>query len=155
MYDRDLFAFRVNSRNDMSPAPSGLELDHVFIVVSPQASEAQFLQKAGFTISSDVTRHTGQGTASVFSRFDNAYIEFVWIEDYNVLKQADSELASRMMRDREDTSPFGFALRQTDYTEVDLPFRTRPYRADWMQPGSEIRIAEGQPHYRTSSVFGS
>jgi hypothetical protein len=52
-------------------APSDLQFDHVWIVVSPKAPERAALERAGFQISPDVNRHDGQGTASITVEFEN------------------------------------------------------------------------------------
>jgi hypothetical protein len=48
-------------------APSQFELDHVWIMVSPDAPERDVLERTGFEISPDINRHHGQGTASYLS----------------------------------------------------------------------------------------
>lgn len=60
---------------------SRVELDHVFIVVSPGASaEIEALQSAGLTVGSRVTQHPGLGTASRSVLFENAYLELIWVD---------------------------------------------------------------------------
>ena len=36
---------------------------------------------AGFTRVPEVATHSGQGTASVFFVFENAYLELIWVDD--------------------------------------------------------------------------
>lgn len=133
----------------MAPGPvfgqGSLELDHVFITLGPGASEARVLEEAGFRTPSDTTRHQGQGTASVFLFFENGYLELLWAENAEELKRAEPELAARLTDAEADASPFGLGLRRLDYGQTTLPFATRSHTAEWMQPGSEIRIAEGVP----------
>ena len=124
----------------IASAQSPLEVDHVFTVVTAGAPEAQVLQKAGFSLFPDTTTHEGQGTASVFFMFENAYFELIWIDNAEELRRADTELAARMMRP--DTSPFGLGLRQVNYEAPGLPFHTRSYKADWIQPNAEVRFAK-------------
>src|SRR5688572_7246379 len=58
-----------------------VELDHVFIVVTPgAAAEIAALRAAGFTVAADPRKHDGQGTASVAAYFENAYLELIWVD---------------------------------------------------------------------------
>src|SRR5215831_10741647 len=56
----------------------GIELDHVWIMVSPDAPERSALERAGFEISKDVNHHEGTGTSSITVEFENTYLELVW-----------------------------------------------------------------------------
>ena len=58
-----------------------VELDHVFITVQSGAeAEISALRSAGFTVDSTVSRHEGQGTASVAVMFGHAYLELIWLD---------------------------------------------------------------------------
>jgi len=66
-----------------------LEVDHLWIHVSPGAPEAAALSAAGLEVdrNAGVVQHTGQGTASIFLRFQNVYLELIWIEDGALLQK--------------------------------------------------------------------
>jgi hypothetical protein len=128
-----------------SSARAQLDADHLFVVVSPGAPESRALEDAGFLKVPEVAKHTGQGTASVFFVFDNAYLELLWIEDAETLRAADSGLAERFESVASGTSPFGIGLRRSGPETEGVPFATRAYIAEWMMPGTEIRIAQEQP----------
>ncbi len=53
----------------MTAAAAELEFDHVWIVVTRDAPERAALEHAGLTISPNVNRNDGQGTASVSAEF--------------------------------------------------------------------------------------
>ena len=61
-------------------ATPSLELDHVLIMVSPDAPERAALERAGFLISPDVNHHEGQGTSSITADFQNSYLELAWVD---------------------------------------------------------------------------
>jgi hypothetical protein len=126
-------------------AQSDLEPDHLFVVVSRQAPEAVRLESAGLRLAPDPVIHEGQGTASRFFFFENAYLELIWVEDPAELKSALPELAQRVVAPGALVSPFGLGLRREGEASTDLPFPTRPYTAEWMLPETAIRIAEAQP----------
>ncbi len=66
----------------MTAAAAGLEFDHVWIVVTRDAPERAALEHAGLTISPNVNRNDGQGTASVSAEFFNGYIELMIAPDW-------------------------------------------------------------------------
>jgi hypothetical protein len=106
----------------------GLELDHVYLAVSPFAPEGAALREAGFSFVPDTAVHTGQGTVSIAAVFENVYLELIWLEG------GEDPLA---MKDRiawreTGASPFGIGLRRVDTLASSLPFETRSHHAPWM-----------------------
>src|SRR5215216_3019370 len=75
-------------------APPIVELDHVWIVVSPGAPERAALERAGFVVWPAVQRHDGQGTASVMVELDHGFLELLW-PDSSVRVTPDKEIAAR------------------------------------------------------------
>ena len=128
-----------------SVAHAQLAVDHLFVIVSEAAPEAQLLEGAGFSKPPEVTKHEGQGTASIFFDFDNLYLELVWIDDAEQLESSDPELAARFQGAPSTASPFGIGLHRTSPDVEELSFPTHSHTAEWMRPGTEIRIATGQP----------
>src|SRR5205085_10931283 len=55
-----------------------LELSHAWIVVKERAPERTALEKAGFRIAPTVSRHDGQGTASISVELLNGYLELIY-----------------------------------------------------------------------------
>ena len=141
-----LFAFAsLSEAGNEADSTSGivtLEIDHVYICVEKEAPEAAILQEAGLRLASDTAHHTGQGTASVFFFFENAYLELAYIEDIDELVQADEQLADKFAQVDNGGSPFGLGLRRTGPSSDSLPFRTRSYSEEWMKPGSTMEIAD-------------
>jgi hypothetical protein len=110
----------------------------VFVWVSADAPEARLLEEAGLKLDPETAVHTGQGTASKFFSFENAYLELIWI--------ADASTATADWRERaawRDTgaSPFGLGLRRVSDVDAPAPFATRRHSAPWMPRGAAIEIA--------------
>jgi hypothetical protein len=57
-----------------------LKLDHVFILVEPEARVADRLLKQGFREGPSNT-HPGQGTANRRFYFANGMLKFLWVRD--------------------------------------------------------------------------
>jgi hypothetical protein len=121
-----------------------LEPDHLFIVVSRGAPEAEVLRSAGLQQAPEPATHDGQGTASTFFSFDNSYLELIWVEKPKDLETAVPELAARIHGEADHPSPFGLGLRRTGDDDSRIPFSTRPHTAEWMIQGTAIGIAAGQ-----------
>jgi hypothetical protein len=131
-----------------------LAVDHIWIRVTPGAPEAQVLRDAGFqfqefpvpgsaspsaTVNYAYT-HTGQGTANNIVRFNNVYLELIWVDDSAALETVAPELGYTLLHPT-DSSPLGLGLRHAGMEVDEAPFPTVPYRADWMQSGTEIAVA--------------
>lgn len=122
-----------------------LTIDHLFVLVPPGAQRAQAaLQQAGFTVNTSVNRHDGGGTASITVRFDNAYLELLWVDSTVPLDSAWGPRAERYRRAvpgrPTDPSPFGVGLRRLPSAPEALPWVTRPYHALWMEPDEQIDV---------------
>jgi Glyoxalase-like domain len=91
-------------------AQSPIELDHVWIMVSPNAPERAALERAGFHVSPDLNRHDGQGTASITVEFENAYLELMW-PDSTITVSPGLEQAAQDCQEHE--FPFQADIRAT------------------------------------------
>jgi len=132
-----------------------LAVDHLWIHVSPGAPEAKALMEAGLKIQefdqatsiapidpSDprVVKHVGNGTASMVIRFRNIYLELLWVEDREILRQAAP--GHSLLNDDSKASPFGIGLRQVDKEAKGLPFESSSRWEPWMRPLVSIATAE-------------
>lgn len=118
-----------------------LELDHVFIVVPRGAAEAvHALRQVGLVVDTGVTRHTGQGTASVAAFFENAYLELLWVDPSVAVDSAHRLGLADFVRAeawrRSGASPFGVGLHFLSGTPADLGIPTRLDSAERMRPGT-------------------
>lgn len=116
-----------------------MQIDHVFISVSPGGGEAELLRGLGLREGSGNT-HPGQGTANRRFFFANAFIELLWIADAEEV--ANAQTRPTMLRERlsaDDTgaaSPFGICFRPA------VPFATWDYTPAYLPPGMTIGIAD-------------
>jgi hypothetical protein len=116
-----------------------LELDHVYVVVTPRAaSETRALELAGLVVDSEVTRHEGEGTASIAAFFDNAYLELLWVDSAVPVDSAHRlELADYVRAagwHASGASPFGIGLHFVSGTPADLRIPTRSDPAPHLGP---------------------
>jgi hypothetical protein len=116
-----------------------MQIDHIFIRVSPGGAEAELLRAFGLSEGSGNT-HPGQGTANRRFFFANAFIELLWIADAEEI--ANEQTRPTMLRERlsaDDTgaaSPFGICFRPA------VPFATWDYAPAYLPPGMTIGIAD-------------
>jgi hypothetical protein len=143
-----------------APAPeSGVALDHVWIMVSPDAPERAALTRAGFQIAPDVSRHDGQGTASISVELDDAYIELMW-PDAKVsvapgLERAAEKFRQRMQWRTSGWCPFGIAFRRTSTSNEppQLPFPVWTWTADWMPKGTVMEMLTPRDDTTSPALF--
>jgi hypothetical protein len=138
-------------------APSPVELDHIWIVVSPGAPERAALERAGLRIAPGVNRHEGQGTASVTVEFANFFLELMW-RDTGVAVSPGLEPVAERFRRRAAWrtswwSPFGIGLRRAAGAPDSLPFPTRPVRATWMPPGTALEMLTAPSDSQEPSIW--
>ncbi|WP_242118314.1 hypothetical protein [Aestuariivivens sediminicola] len=127
-----------------------LEVDHLWIHIQSESVVSEILENVGFNIAgnfdavhskSTVIHHKGQGTAGIYVRFQNIYLEFIWIEDKALLSKIAPDLGSTLL-DYPQTSPLGIGLRFNNSELVSLPFRTTSYWAEWMRPLDALAVAK-------------
>jgi hypothetical protein len=134
-----------------------IDLDHVWIMVTPNAPERAALTRAGFQISPDLNRHDGQGTASITVEFENSYLELIW-PDSTVsvapgLERAAEKFRQRMLWRSSGWCPFGVGLRRTTPSNDPLPFPTWSWTAEWMPKGSVMEMLTPRDDTRSPALF--
>jgi Glyoxalase-like domain len=109
----------------MSSLSKSFEIDHVFVLVSVDAPEADRLVELGFLEGSRNT-HPGQGTANRRFFFKNAMLEFLWVADPGEAQKppaCDLHLWDRWVARETGASPFGICLRPVSQNiEHSAPF---------------------------------
>ncbi|MDQ2871283.1 MAG: VOC family protein [Acidobacteriota bacterium] len=141
-----------------APAPAApVELDHVWIVVSPDAPERAALETAGFHISPEINRHVGQGTASLTVEFPNAFLELLW-PDAAVSVAPGAERGVEKFRNRMNWRttgwcPIGIGLRRTRPTNAPWPFATWSIAPGWLPPGASIEMLTPRDDSTSPSLF--
>lgn len=121
-----------------------LELSHAWIVVKPGAPERVVLERAGFRIAPTVSRHEGQGTASVSVELLNGFLELLY-PDSTVPVSPELQAGAtkfRMKSAWRETgySPIGIVFDRTPATPDTFPFPTWRVSAAWMDSGTFIRM---------------
>jgi hypothetical protein len=136
---------------------SPIELDHVWVMVSPNAPERDALKRAGLRISPEINRHDGQGTASITVEFENAYLELMW-PDSSVsvapgLERAAEKFRQRMLWRSSGWCPIAVGLRRTTPSNDALPFPTWSWTAEWMPKGSKMEMLTPRDDTRSPALF--
>ena len=140
-------------------AGSRYAIDHIFFFADAFAPEMSYAEQRGFRRWPFNNTHTGQGTTGRYMRFDNVYLEFLWIDDAEVaannIESVNSDFNARN-RWREDpsVSPFGIGLRdlREDGGEPH-PFEVSTYTSEWMRGNFELYPAENAPDVSEPWVF--
>jgi hypothetical protein len=120
-----------------------LELDHVFVASREGAPELEPLLRLGFNEGAPNV-HVGQGTACRRLFFENAYLEFLWLQEAR--EAAAPTIASTHLAQRcapgSGWNPFGLCFRPVAGAPLHLPFNTWDYRPPYLPPELSIPMAE-------------
>lgn len=135
---------------------AGWAIDHVFVMVTPEAPEVARLTALGLA-ESFRRAHPGQGTTNACFCFDNAYLELLWLTaptEAASCALARSGLAARADWRRSAASPFGIALRHPDPAAAP-PFPAWSYAAPFLPAGMSIPVATASDDPRQPLLFRS
>jgi hypothetical protein len=121
-------------------------VDHVFICTAVGAPAADRVRQFGLTEGSP-NRHPGQGTACRRFFFQNAMLEFLWVEDAAETRSEQTRRTQLWERWSEagrsawrSASPFGIILRPMPGTQMACPFPSWEYRPAFM-PDLALHVA--------------
>ena len=139
----------------------GIELDHVWIMVSRDAPERTALTRAGFQFDPEVSRHDGQGTASISIELENGYVELMWLDPTVPvapgLERAAEKFRQRMQWRTSGWCPFGIAFRRTTAAATtsseSLPFPIWTWTADWMPKGTVMEMLTPRDDTKSPALF--
>lgn len=140
---------------------SGIERDHVWVMVTRDAPERAALTRAGFLIAPEVNRHDGQGTASISVELENGYLELMW-PDPTVpvapeLERAAEKFRQRMQWRTSGWCPFGIGFRRTtesaSSSSESLPFPIWTWTAEWMPKGTVMEMLTPRDDTRSPALF--
>ena len=112
-----------------------LKLDHVFILVEPEAKVADRLLECGFREGPSNT-HPGQGTANRRFYFANGMLEFIWVQDADEARHGSGRSLHFSERAEDPTaSPFGIIfVPRKDNASLDMPFPGWHYQPAYFPP---------------------
>lgn len=112
-----------------------MTLDHVFILVEPEAKVADRLLEHGFREGPRNT-HPGQGTTNRRFYFANGMLELIWVQDADEARNGPGQSLHFSERAEDPTaSPFGiiFVPRQ-DNASPNMPFPGWHYQPVYFPP---------------------
>jgi len=118
----------------------GLELDHVFILVKPEAIVAGLLLSIGMkeSFSRD---HKGQGTSNRRFEFSNGMLELLWVRDAEEAMNGPGRDLHFLKRTENPLfSPFGIILRKKRNAYKKLPFDGWRYQPDYFMPPMSFHV---------------
>ncbi|MEM9005642.1 MAG: VOC family protein [Cyanobacteria bacterium P01_F01_bin.86] len=118
-----------------------LELDHVFILVEPEAQVADNLLALGWQEGGGNT-HPGQGTANRRVYFANGMVEFLWVRDAHEANTGPGrDLRFPERSHNPQASPFGaiFVPRHSPMGQA-MPFPGWHYQPDYFPPPKGFHV---------------
>lgn len=123
-------------------------LDHIFICVDENASQANELAALGLREGTP-NRHQGQGTANRRFFLPGVMLELLWVVDRDELESGTTRplgLAERFAARKHLGSPFGFVFKP-DNPECGnvCPFPFRTYQPNYLPETLDIKVAEATP----------
>ncbi len=135
----------------------GIELDHVWIMVSPDAPERAAFERAGFQISKDINHHEGTGTSSITVELENTYLELMWpdpkVPVSQGMERAAEKYHQRQLWRTSGWCPIGVGFRRGAPSNEALPFPTWTWTADWMPKGSVMEMLTPRDDTRSPALF--
>ena len=114
-----------------------LVLDHVFVLCSPGAPEADRLISLGLREGSS-NRHPGQGTANRRFFFADIALELLYISDAREARTGPGRELRLAERAAADGCPFGFVFRLQP--GADVPFACWDYQPDYFPTGMIFKV---------------
>jgi hypothetical protein len=126
------------------PRPPSFEVDHLWIVATPDAPERVAFERAGFQVAPQVNHHEGQGTASITVELDNGFLELIYVDDAVPvapnLERVKAQFQQRAAWRTSGYSPLGIAVRRLAGAPAAFPFPTWKVTAAWVPEGKFIEI---------------
>ena len=118
-----------------------MTLDHVFILVEPEAKVGDRLIEHGFREGPRNT-HPGQGTANRRFYFANGMLELIWVQDADEASNGPGRNLHFSERAEDPTaSPFGVIfVPRKDNISRDMPFPSWHYQPDYFPPPKGFHV---------------
>jgi hypothetical protein len=121
-----------------------LVLSHAWIVVTTGAPERSALEQAGFRIAPTISRHDGQGTASITVEFLNGFLELIYpdptVPVLPALEAGAEKFRLKSAWRQTGYSPIGIVFNRIPATPETLPFPTLRISPDWMEKGTFMEM---------------
>ena len=141
----------------LAASPSGIKLDHAWIMVTANAPERTALERAGFQIAREVNHHEGTGTSSVTVEFEDFFFEMMWVDPAVPvspgMERALEKHKQRMAWRTSGWCPIGVGFRRTGDTQENFPFPTWTWTADWLPKGTAVEMLTRRDDTRSPALF--
>lgn len=131
-----------------------LELDHVFVLVSAGAPEAERLVEFGL-LEGEPNVHPGQGTANRRFFFRHGMLELLYVRDEaeaRAKEVAPLRLWERWSGRQSGASPFGICFRTARAVKPELPFPHWRYRPPFLHR-QRFEVAESSSRVEEPLLF--
>lgn len=117
-----------------------LELDHIFILVKPNASVADLVADIGMKEGTS-NSHDGQGTANRRFYFENGMLEFLYVRDESEAESGPGKDLKFVERSKNpQASPFGLVLHAGNDSHRFEPFEGWKYQPKYFKNGMTFHI---------------
>jgi len=133
------------------------EIDHIFILTSKNAPEAQLLIDFGLTEGPNRIHH-GQGTANRCFFFNNVMLELLWVYDEVDAQNTitlPTTLWQRWLQRQGGACAFGLCLRSTDKNNNTAPFKSWKYKPELFPGDMYVSISNSVTTYSEPFIFFS
>jgi hypothetical protein len=130
-----------------------IELDHVYTYAPRGVTEDDVvatLRDAGLVVLEDRNEFP-DGPVGRYVVLDHTYLEILWLADDAA--SDDEQLKRAANWESSGASPFGVGLRRRDNAPSPLPFSSRPMSAEWMRPGTEMRLLNREDEAFAPGLF--
>lgn len=139
--------------SEPQPTEPVIELDHVYTYAPRGVTEDDVvatLREAGLVLLEDRNEFP-DGPVGRYVVLDHTYLEILWLP--NDAASGDEQLKRTANWETSGASPFGIGLRRRDNAPDPLPFPSRPMSAEWMRPGTEMRLLNGEDEAFAPGLF--
>ncbi|MEM6673158.1 MAG: hypothetical protein AAF726_09950 [Planctomycetota bacterium] len=135
----------------VAPQPV-IELDHVYTYAPrgvPEEEVVDALRSAGLRVDEE-RNDFPDGVFGRYAFFGTTYLEILWVD---ADATADESTLGRAGWETSGSSPFGVGFRRREGAPDALPFPSRAESAEWMEPGSEMRVLNSESETLTPALF--
>jgi hypothetical protein len=128
-----------------------MEFDHAFRLVDSQEAAEDAVGRLGMT-ETYRRKHPGQGTANICCCFDNAFIEFLWVENPAEASREPTLRLGMIERRMPGNCPFGISWRGDAGSKSPAKWR---YMPTYLPPGMGIDVLDGRSNHVLPLMFQS
>jgi hypothetical protein len=128
-----------------------MELDHTFFLVNSQNAAEDAVARLGLT-ETYRRQHPGQGTSNICCCFDNAFIEFLWVENPTEASSNPAHRLGLIERSQLGNCPFGISWRGASAFRSPSVWR---YTPSYLPADVSIDVLDDHSNYQLPVIFQS